>query len=141
MEIHFLPILVGAIIGMILGSIWYGPLFGKTWMRLLKIDPECFTDPVKKKEMQKKMLPTYAIQLVLSLLQVWILSQFIQAGVSASGLITSLWIWLGFMMPMAANGSMWSGDKTKDAWQKFFVTAGFNLVLFIILGLMLGVWN
>jgi hypothetical protein len=87
------------------------------------------------------MLPTYAIQLVLSLLQVWILSQFIQAGVSASGLITSLWIWLGFMMPMAANGSMWSGDKTKDAWQKFFVTAGFNLVLFIILGLMLGVWN
>ena len=33
-------ILVAAIVALIIGSIWYGPLFGNAWMKLMKFDPK-----------------------------------------------------------------------------------------------------
>jgi hypothetical protein len=142
MQIHFLPVLVCAVVSMIIGMIWYGPmLFGKTWARLIKADPDCMNDPVKRKEANKKAMPLYAIQFVLAIFQIWVLAHFIQGWVDTSALEVSLWIWAAFIMPMAAGGSMWSGDSRKDAWQKFFITAGFNLVLFIVFALILSHWR
>jgi hypothetical protein len=141
MEISFLPILVCAVISIIVGSVWYGALFGKTWSRIIGADPDCMTDPVKRKEANKQALPMYGIQFVLSLLQIWVLAQFIASGVSSSGLITSLWIWLGFIVPSVAGASMWNNDSRKDNWIKFFLNAGFQLVLAIAFGLILSSWR
>ena len=32
-EINYLAVIVAAIVGFSIGSLWYGPLFGKTWNR------------------------------------------------------------------------------------------------------------
>ena len=141
MEIHFLPVLVCAIVSIILGSLWYGPIFGKTWMRLMKVDADCMTDPVKRKAAQKQAMPLYLIQFLLSLLEIWVLAKFIASGFSSSGLCTALWIFVGFVLPMAAQGSMWNNDTKKDNWTRFSIVAGFNLVLFIVFGLILSVWR
>lgn len=141
MEIHFLPILMCAVLSIIVGSVWYGVLFGKTWARLIGADPECMTDPVKRKAANKQALPMYGIQFVLSLLQIWILAQFIAAGVSGAGLSISIWIWLGFIMPSVAGASMWNNDSRKDNWTKFFLAAGFQLILAIAFGLILNFWR
>ena len=142
MEIHFLPVLVCAVISIILGSLWYGPLFGKLWMRLIKADPECMTDPIKRKAAQKQAMPMYLLQFVLSIVEIWILAKFIALGSSAmSGLTTALWIFVGFIVPMAAGGSMWNSDSKKDNWNRFLLVAGFNRVLFIAFGLILSVWR
>lgn len=141
MQIHFLPVLVCAIISLILGSIWYGPLFGKAWMRIIKADPDCMTDPVKRKEAQKKALPLYILQFVLSIFEIWVLAHFIQGWSDVSPIESSLWIWAAFVMPTVAGASMWSGDSRKDAWQRFWLTAGFQLVLFIVFALVLSAWS
>ncbi len=142
MEISFLPVLVCAVVSMIIGMLWYGPiLFGKTWARLIKADPDCVTDPIKRKEANKKAMPLYLIQFLLALFQIWVLAHFINGSSNSSALTTSLWIWAGFIMPMAAGGSMWNNDSKKDNWQKFLIVAGFNLVLFIVFALILGAWN
>ncbi len=139
MEISFLMILVCAVVSIILGSLWYGPmLFGKIWMRLNKIDPECMNDPVKRKEMQKQALPAYILQLVLSIVQIYILAMFVSMGNNA--LATSLLVWVGFLMPMSAQGSMWNSDTKKNNQSRFLVVAGFNLALSILLGLIIGAW-
>jgi hypothetical protein len=104
------------------------------------MDPECMNDPVKRKAAQKQAMPMYALQFVLSLLEIWVLARFIATG-SSSGLTTALWIFVGFIIPMAAGGSMWNSDSKKDNWNKFFLIAGFNLVLFVIFGLILSVWR
>jgi hypothetical protein len=140
MEIHFVPLLVCAIGCLVLGSIWYGPLFGKTWMRLMKVDEDCMTDPVKRKAAQKQAMPLYILQFILSFIQIWVLAHFIAAGVTASGLVTSIWIFIGFILPMAAQGSMWNSDSRKDNWTRFWIVGGFNLVTFIALGLVLSHW-
>lgn len=142
MEIHFLPVLVCAIISLILGSVWYGPLFGKLWMRTIKADPECMTDPIKRKEAQKKALPLYILQFILSLFEIWVLAHFISGWSDVSPLESSLWIWAAFVMPTVAGASMWGGDTSrKDAWNRFWLTAGFQLILFIVFALILSVWR
>ncbi len=139
MEISFLMVLVCAVVSIIIGSLWYGPMiFGKAWMRLNKIDPECMNDPVKRKEMQKQAMPAYILQLVLSIVQIYVLAMFVSMGTNA--LATSLLVWLGFLMPMSAQGSMWNNDTKKNNQTTFLIVAGFNLVLSIALGLIIGAW-
>lgn len=141
MQISFLAILACGVISMVLGSIWYGPLFGRAWMRILKADPDCFSDPVKKKEAQKKAMPLYAIQFVLSLFQVWVLAHFVAGWGTLASVISALWIWVAFIMPTVAGSSMWGSDNRKDAWQKFFIQAGFQLVLFLVFAIILSIWK
>lgn len=141
MEISFLAVLVCAIVSMILGSLWYGPLlFGKTWMKIIGVDESIMNDPIKKKEMQKKMLPAYLLQLVLSLLQIWILSHYISLWTDVSGAVRAIPIWLGFIMPTIATSLLWSNLPKSLAWKSFFIQSGYYLVSFIIFGLILASW-
>lgn len=39
-EIHVASVLVAPLIGIVLGFIWYGPLFGKQWMSLVNLNEE-----------------------------------------------------------------------------------------------------
>lgn len=140
MPIHFLPVLVCAIVSMILGSVWYGPLFGKTWMRLLNVNPEDFKDPEKCKKVQKEAMPMYFIQFAISLLQIGVLSYYIGEVSSISALENSLLLYAGFILPTIA-GIIWNGDSKKIMLQKFIITASFQLVLAIAFGLILSIWR
>ena len=40
MHFHWLPIVLAALAGFLVGGIWYGPLFGKAWMKARGITPE-----------------------------------------------------------------------------------------------------
>lgn len=34
-EINWLAVLAASLVGFIIGAIWYGPLFGKAWMKIV----------------------------------------------------------------------------------------------------------
>jgi hypothetical protein len=142
--INWWAVIVAAIVSMIIGSLWYGPIFGKLWMRLTGMD-NSHLSPEKQAEMRKKAGPMYALQFILSILTLYILAHYIagwqpQPG-AMGGIINALWIWLGFIMPTIAGASMWNSMKRKDAWTLFFVNAGYNLILYIVFGAILGGWQ
>ena len=56
-DINFWAVLVCAIVSMIVGSIWYGPLFGKLFMREMGMDK---WTPEKQAAMKKSMGMSYA---------------------------------------------------------------------------------
>lgn len=141
MEISFLAVLVCAIVSMIVGSIWYGPLFGKAWMEIVGMDESMMNDPVKKKEMQKRMMPVYALQFVISIIQIWVLGHYIALWEGVSGAVRVLPIIIGFIAPTLAMSLMWSSMKRELAWKSFFVQTGYYLVTFVIYGLILVAWN
>ncbi len=141
MEINYWAILVSAIASLILGSIWYGPLFGKAWMRIIKADPEKMKDPVYRKKMQKEAMPLYLLQFVMALFQVWVLAKYINLIDTLPAMTNALWIWAGFVLPTAAGASMWNNDSKRDNWQKFFLTAFFQLLLFVVFVLILTAWK
>lgn len=138
MEINYLAVILLAVVSMIIGYIWYGPLFGKKWMEVVGATS---LDMEKRKEMQKKAGPLYLIQFVLVLFQVLVLAHLIADTTKVSGLERSLWIWAAFIIPTLAAGSMWNNDSSRVAWSRFLIQGGYQLILFIIFGFVLAMWK
>ena len=136
--INYLAVLVCAVLAMVIGFIWYGPMFGKKLMEVVGVTA---ADLEKRKQMEKSAAPLYAVQFLLTLFQAWVLAYYIGGWQGASGLENSLWIWAAFVMPIVAGASMWNNDSSKVAWSRFFIQAGYQLVLFIMFGLILGLWK
>ncbi len=134
MEINYLAVFVCGVVSMILGSIWYGPLFGNAWLRVIGATE---MDMKTRMEMQKKAMPLYFVQLVLTLFQAWVLAYYIAGWQEASGIENALWIWAAFIMPTIAAASMWNNDSRKITWTRFLIQGGYQLVLFILFGLIL----
>lgn len=49
-------------------------------------------------------------------------------------------VWLGFVVPTLAASAMWTMEQGRDKLLRFGVQAGYNLVLFVIFGYVLGLW-
>ncbi len=138
MEINYWAVLAGALFSMIFGSLWYGPLFGKKWIEINGLSAE---DIAKREAMQKAAMPLYFVQFGLSLLQLYVLAHFVGGWKEASGVETSIWIWLGFVMPTVAGLSMWNMQPTKVRLVMFLLSSGYQLVCFVAFGLILGAWK
>jgi hypothetical protein len=137
LDINLMNVLIGAVLSMIVGSLWYGPIFGKKWMEVIGVDPNSMNNPETKKAMQKQAMPLYIVQFLLAIFQVWVLAHYIANWEELSGVANSLWIFAGFVVPTLAGSSMWTNDSTKIKWQRFLIQFGYQLIVFIIFGLIL----
>lgn len=115
---------------MIVGFLWYGPLFGKIWMRLSEITP----DPAKAKEMGLSYFLTFIGSLAMS----YILSQFmVVVGAYsdvARGLMVGFLSWLGFVAPVTLGTVLWEGKS----WRLWILNNGHYLVALLVMGAVLG---
>lgn len=137
MDTHYILVIVGCgVLSLVLGALWYGPLFGKMWMQITGCTD---ADIEKRKEMQKKAMPLYFIQFLLVLGQLYVLSH-LTGSTGLVGIKSSLWIWGGFVMPTVAGSCMWNNDSRQVAWTRFVLQAGFQLVCFVVFGFILGTW-
>ncbi len=137
MEINYLMIVGAGVVAMIVGSLWYGPLFGKKWMEIIGVTE---MDAVKQKEMQKKAMPLYGIQFVFVLLQVFVLSKLI-TWTGGNGMGIAFWMWLGFVVPTVVGLALWNNQPNKMKWEMFLIQSGYYLVLFLIFGFIIGKWG
>jgi hypothetical protein len=135
--INIWAVLVCGVLAMVFGMIWYGPLFGKTWMRIVGATA---MDEAKRKEMQKKAGPLYLVQFLLVLFQVYVLAR-IAGPTGAIGVRSALWVWAAFIMPTVAGSSMWNNDTRNIAWARFLTQAGYQLLCMIAFGFILGSWH
>jgi hypothetical protein len=131
--VNYWAVLGGAIFLFVMGMIWYGPLFGKMWMKIMG------AEHMSKEEMsamQKQMMPMYVVQVLLGLVTSYVLYAFVH--MSGMGIKMGFFVWLGFAMPMAA-GAMWDTKKGM-AMNKFLVTAGYQLVTLLVLAWAYTMW-
>jgi hypothetical protein len=135
--INYWAIITGGILSMILGAIWYGPLFGKQWMKIVQMNPN---DKEKMKEVQKGAMPLYFVQFILILFQVLVLAHLIADTQLLGGLERALWIWAAFVIPTLAGAIMWDVKTKALKWSKFLIQAGYQLLMFAIYGLLLLYW-
>jgi hypothetical protein len=139
-SVNYLAIGVCAVLAMAIGAVWYGPLFGKRWMAICEVDEN---DLEARKKMQKEAMPLYLVQFFLVLFQVYILATILALaqGNTVVTLAATLTIWVAFIMPTIAGSSMWTNEPTKMKWARFLIQAGYQLVLFILFGLVFGLWG
>lgn len=138
LDINYVAVVVCAVLAMVVGALWYGPFFGNKWLEVIGATA---VDMEARKKMQKAAGPLYAIQFILTLFQAYVLAHYIAGWEEASGLENALWIWAAFVMPVVAGSAMWTNDTRKQAWTKFLLQAGYQLVIFVIFGLVLDTWR
>ena len=138
MAVNYWAIGSGAVLSMVIGAIWYGPIFGKKWMEIVGVSP---ADEKARKKMQKSAGPLYAVQFVLTLFQVLVLAHLVADTKIAGGLERSLWIWAAFVIPTLAGAVMWTNETSRLKWARFLIQGGYQLVMFVVFGLLLQFWK
>lgn len=123
-NINYLAIFVSAFSSMVLGSIWYGPLFGKPWMKMMGKTMESMKG-ITGIEMAK----LYGIQFVGSIVMALVLSQLSN--------ITPFLIWAGFVAPVTLTTVLWEGKP----WKLWFLNNGYFLILLYQMSYVLSFWK
>lgn len=123
--IDYLGIILCAIASLIFGSIWYGPLFGNQWMKLMKIAKPKKITPAMKKMMMK----SYSIMFIGSIVTATVLSfTIVKIYPLYFAWFTTALLWLGFMVPMMTGSVIWEGKP----WKLFFLNSFYQLINLII---------
>ena len=135
-DMNYWAILVSAIASMVIGSIWYGPLFGKQFMQATGMDK---WSPEKQAAMKKSMGVTYFMQFIASLVMFFVLARLM--GISSQmtlngGLTTAVWVWIGFVVPVKLGDAIWGGKMSM-----FWLGSGNMLLTLLATGAILGGWR
>ena len=127
---HPLAIVVCMVAYMIIGSVWYGPLFMKPWARLTGMDK------MDKAEMQKAMVPAMVTSLATAFVMAVVLGRGMQILAIQSWvdpLVICVVLWFPFTaMVMAQNYAY-----TRKSVQLLLIDAGYILVSMFAISLIL----
>src|SRR3989338_618967 len=133
--INYLAVFVAAIASMVLGFLWFGPLFGKQWTSLMGFDKK------KMEEMKKKGMPpqTWALMIIGTLVTSYVLAHFVDyldATTFAGALQAGFWIWLGFFASVMLGMVLWEGKP----WKLYYLVVAYNLVNLLVMASILALW-
>lgn len=134
-----LTAIVGAVASMIIGFVWYGPLFGKKNLEVMGVPADKKFSAEEKKAMFKKMLPSYFANLAVAFIQFYALgffAAFVGRLTIVGALIYGFFLWVGFIIPIEAGNAIWSGKTKKLSWTMFFLSAGYQLVVMLVAALL-----
>src|SRR3989344_4272333 len=108
--IKWLAVVAAGVVNMVVGYLWYGPLFGKMWKGLMG-----FTDE-SMKSMAMKPMVAMAWGFVASLVMAYVLSRFafVSGAIDVMGALTlAFWVWLGFLATTTIGSYLWEGKPFK----------------------------
>lgn len=129
MDINWLAVILATVAQFVVGAIWYMPLFGKMWGEMHGFDK---LTKKQQDEMQSSMGPWYGVQLLVTLLNSFVLAYLI-ANVSTVGPYSiALIAWLGFTLPAQASAAIFGGAPQGWTWHKIAIQSTGSLVGFLI---------
>jgi hypothetical protein len=141
--VNIWAILACGVMSLALGFVWYGPLFGKKYLKYVGVteaDIEKFKSDPKAK---MRMNMSYGLTFVIACITAFVLQHVIVFGnayTHMSGLSGALqgaaWSWLGFYVPSVAGGVFWENKK----WGWFVLVAGYYLIQLLLMGVILSLW-
>lgn len=134
---NLVAVLAAGILPMLIGSLWYGPLFGKMWMNLIgKTEEEIRAD--------MKPVKMYVVTFIMALIMAYVLAHVLQAFADAyeidglvAGLQGAFWMWLGLVLTVGYQAVAFE-DKSL---RLFIINMAYNLVTIMAMGALLGVWR
>lgn len=126
-SIEVLPALVAATVAFVIGGLWYGPLFGRTWSRAVGIDPDQIHPGVYAVGFACYVLLAFGMSVMVN----WI------PGESAlDGMVVGLVAWMGIALALGINTTLFSA-RSRTA---MVIDGLFQLVALLAVGGILGAW-
>ena len=127
-QVSLLATLVATVAGFVLGALWYGPLFGKTWMA---------AGGFTREELQRNVNPAvaYGLTFVLGLVASFVFGMFLgphpslALGVGAGASAGICWV----ATSIATNYLF-----ERRSLRLWLITAGYHVVRFALIGAAFG---
>lgn len=125
--INYWAVLAAAVTYMVIGSLWYGPLFGKYWRKLMGFTAQ------DMKSMRLSAAQAIGLGFLSALVMAQVLAHeqavwydFMGATMSTFSFVFNLafWLWLGFVATTQLGAVLWENRS----WKLFFFNAASSLV-------------
>jgi len=128
-SINYLAVLVAAVSAFMVGGIWYGPLFSKSWQALMGLSDE---------QLQSgHPALVFGPALLLTLIQATALAALMGPDAGAiAGMVTAVSVAVLFVATAFGVNYLFARHPRK----LFFIDAGYIVVEFAVMGLILGAW-
>jgi len=130
-SVNWLAVLVTGLGYMVIGGLWYGPLFQKPWMRLANVNEADAKAGAGK---------AYVMMFIVALVSVFVLAMFVNAigaDTFGEGMLVGLLIWVGFVGTVLLNGVIFE----KRPFALYVLNSGYNLVTLLVAGGVLAIWS
>ncbi len=132
MEINWLAVILAALSSFPVGFVWYAPFgFGKIWMKELGITPPAPGAPATN------MAPIFGGAFVMALIQSASFAMFLGPTPfpmsAAYGFVAGLcWVGAAFVVQYLFE---------QKSWKLMAINAGYNTVVFTLIGAIIGAWR
>ena len=128
--INWLAVVAAAVSSFLIGGLWYGPLFGRAWMRAAGIS--------QAQAAQARMGVVFGLSFVLQLIAAVVLAVFIGAEATLSFTVfAAASVGLFWVAPALGVIDLFE-QRPLGHWA---INAGYHAVAFTVMGLILGVWR
>ena len=124
-ELSWLTILVAAIMGFVVGGIWYGPIMGQRWLAAVGL----MEQDVHNGSMVTVYVCAFVLSVIASAVLAWVLNAF--AGLDEVGrVLVALCITAGFIVPAIGTNYLFS-QKSRAL---FLIDAMYWVLFYLAMG-------
>lgn len=130
-DLNWLAIVVCTVFSMVLGFIWYGPMFDKSWMKLVGLKREEIDPKDSMKGHLISIIGSFIASMAMAIIVKWMGYGLV------NGLLAGAFFSFAFIVTAYFSG---------DAYEKrpvslTLINAGYRLVYFVVIGAILGIWK
>lgn len=136
--INWLAVIAASLVGFAIGFIWYGPLFGKQWMALVGMTEE----DAQNENMAKIFGFTFIFQFIMAFCLAMFFygsgdTEAMQMITAGTGTFYGFLTGFGWVATALAVNALYE----QKSWKYIFINGGFWIVVFTLMGLILGAWK
>jgi hypothetical protein len=135
-DVNFLAVLVAAVVGFLIGGVWYTALFGKLWIKLHNFSEERMAAMKARRPPPVFFGIMIVCYLVLSFAMAVLLTGYPERN-ALTGVVFGALLWLGPAAAISMTGHI-SSDKANGL---YLIDVGCELVYLVVMGLILGAWH
>lgn len=133
--LNFFAIAAAAASSIVIGFIWYGPLFGTAWMKEMGVAPDFKPDPAMMKRSLLLMIAGAVLTSIALACAINVAGS--RAPAASQGLVAALGAWAGFYVPMLLGGVAWENRS----WRWFGINAGYHLAALLAAAMIVAHWR
>ena len=134
-DINYVAVVVSALVAFFVGAVWYSPvLFAKAWM-----SAHGYTSD-KLDEMKQGMTRAYIVSFLSYVVMALVMGALVSwsgASTAGHGLRLGLYVWVGFAATIGLTNVLFSDRK----FATYLIDAGYQLVILLLMGLIMAIWN
>ena len=133
-DVNWLAIIVGTIIYMVLGFLWYGPLFGKAFIAATGYSP-----PEEGQDPGPAIYAAPGIAYLIMSIATAMLAEATGSTTVGEGVVLGLVLGVGFAVTLTLVSSTFS-QGLPSPWALTLITGSYNLVALVIVAVLVSAW-